>query len=153
MLPDSASYEQFGGDIEDYSKVVDPLTDLPAEAGNESRADTAQCTRMVGRAYVSFSDAGVVSEHDAVWGKTLAVKPLVEVLSAGRYQITWPSSVVDARNVTRSVNLRVGFPSLTSPGFVAAPNKTAPNVFVFYVYSMATGTYANPGGTMSLMVL
>jgi hypothetical protein len=33
--------------------VVDPTTDLPAEASNETRADVAQMTRMVGRALVT----------------------------------------------------------------------------------------------------
>lgn len=153
MLPEKQSYDGLGGDIKDYAPVVDPTTDLPARVSNETRADVAQMTRMIGRAFVTFDNGGEVSDHDAVWGNADAVKPVVVPFSAGRYQVTWPSSVVDARGTTRSVNLRVGLPSLETFGFIPAVTRTAPNVFLVEVYGIAAGTLDDPSGAISLVVL
>lgn len=153
MLPEVQSYDGLGGDINDYAPVVDPTTDLPAEASNETRADVAAMTRTIGRAFVSFDNGGEVSLHDAVWGNSDAVKPVVAVLSTGRYQITWPSSVTDARGVSRPVNLRIGVPSLVDVGYVPAVEKTAPSVFLFQVYGIAAGTFDDPPSAISLVVM
>lgn len=153
MLPEVQSYDGLGGDIIDYAAVVDPETDLPAEASNETRADVAAMTRMIGRAFVSFDNGGEVSIHDAVWGNSDAVKPVVAVLSAGRYTITWPSSVTDARATSHPVNLRVGLPSLVDVAYIATAERTAPNVFLVQVYGIAAGTLDDPPGLLTLVVL
>jgi len=153
MLPQSQSYDGLGGDISDYAPVVDPTTDLPAEASNETRADVAQMTRMIGRAFVQFDNGGEVNQHDAVWGNADGVKPVVDYVSAGRYQVTWPSSVVDARGVTRTINLRVGLPSVETFGYIPAVTRTAPNVFLVEVYGIAAGTLDDPSGLITLVVL
>ena len=153
MLPEVQSYDGLGGDINDYAPVVDPTTDLPAEASNETRVDVAAMTRMIGRAFVSFDSGGEVSLHDAVWGNSVAVKPVVDVLSAGRYQITWPSSITDARGASRPVNLRIGVPSLVDSAYVPTAQRTAPNVFLVQTYGIAAGTFEDPPGLLTLVVM
>lgn len=153
MLPEKQSYDGLGGDITDYAPVVDPTTDLPAVCSNETRVDVAAMTRMIGRAFATFDNGGEVSEHDAVWGNADSVKPVVVPLSTGRYQVTWPSSVVDARGVTRALNLRVGLPSLETVAYIPAVTRTAPNVFLVEVYGIAAGTFDDPAGLITLVVL
>lgn len=121
MLPDKNSYQNLGGEIVDYSAVVDPTTDLGAAQDDDARADVAAMTRTAIRAYVTFTatTSPTPTEHDAVWGNADLVAPTIIRSSAGVFIVTWPASVVDARGITHSVNLRVGWANGRAGGSVA----------------------------------
>ena len=110
-LPDSDTLANYlaADQLVDFSPMVDPNTDLPAEGANEAFASLAMMTRMAPRAYVVLvpGDGSVeLTEHDAVWGNTYLVAPTVEYINTGRYVVTFPASVNDALGVEHSVNLR-----------------------------------------------
>ncbi|KYF87779.1 hypothetical protein BE20_24860 [Sorangium cellulosum] len=129
-LPDKNDFAALGGELVDYSPPEDPTTDLSAEASNEARADTAAMTRMIERAFVSFTTNGstaTVTDHDAVWGNALAYKPTISRTGAGNYLVTWPTTVTDARGVTRSLNLRFGVGNVGESLFSASVIRVSAN--------------------------
>jgi hypothetical protein len=116
MLPNVANYDTYGGELEDYSLVEDPTTDLAADLANEQRVDTAGMTATALRAFVVFTwsvDEGVtIRQQGAVWGN--GTSPTIALTAPGTFTITWPSTATDARGVSRSVNLRAGWVSCQS---------------------------------------
>src|SRR4051812_11244544 len=107
MLPNSASYSTYGGEKTDYQPVEDPTTDRSADEVDEALADTSAMTRMIPRAFVTFQTNGTtctVVAHDAVWGNDVSVAPTVTRIGLGAYDVTWPTTVTDARGNVRAVN-------------------------------------------------
>src|SRR5678815_3074490 len=100
-LPDKASLSSsYGGPYEDERPVEDPMTEVAAGSLNEALNDAAMATHTVPRAWVSFSghtysgagtDSITVSDHDAVWGSSDAVKPTVGQTGTNTFVITWPA--------------------------------------------------------------
>jgi len=151
MLPEKSSYAQYGGELQDYSPVEDPETDLSAEASNASRCDTSAMTRTATRAWVAFTVSGSTvtiasNDYDAVYGNDNTVKPVVVKLIPGLYAVTFPTSVVDARGTTHSVNLNVGFANIEdlADGYFANCKKIGANVFNIAVWSTQDGILADP---------
>jgi len=158
-LPDKATFATLGGEIDDYSAVEDPTTDLAGAFSSETRADVAAMTRMIPRAVVSFTTDGAtctVVDHDSVWGADLAVKPTVvlDLGYGGKSVITWPTTVTDARGVVRSLNLRRGLVNVESAGYSGAATRAAANVFhVTVCSSLDTVLQLPPSGeVMTLWV-
>jgi hypothetical protein len=121
-LPDSATLvDTYGGPYTNQQPVEDPTTEIDADFDNEALADTAACTRMVERAWVSFvgvtytsgSQSITVADHDAVWGGGVTVLPTIVQTAAGIYTITWPATVEDEIGVTRTLNIRRPFEPTT----------------------------------------
>jgi len=113
-LPDIDSIQSYNaapnGTLVDYSPSEDPTTDQPAAGANAHQASSAMATRTQTRAYCSFTyvsgASAPVTEHDAVWGNSAGVIPVVARISAGKFSVTWPTTVSDALGATHSVNLR-----------------------------------------------
>lgn len=163
MLPNKNSYSELGGELTDYSPVTDPQTDLSADASNEARADTAAMTRTAIRAWVTLSCATDVitisnTDYDAVYGIALIYKPTVTYIGVGIYEITFPETVLDARNVSQTINFNSGWANVDieqglNP-LVATVQKISANVFRVYLINVATGALANAvSGRINVFVL
>ena len=154
MLPDKQSYAGLAGELSDYAPVVDPTTDLPAEASNEDRADVAAMTRTITRAWAAVeitAGAPVVVEHDAVWGNDNAVKPTPTNTGVGEYILTWPATVTDARGVVRSLNLQRAAASSETEGWSVSAAKASPNTAAFKTYDIAGTALADPASAVILV--
>ena len=131
-LPDKSTYAAYGGEIA-YPAPEDPTADITSDASDEVRVDCAAMTRMIPRAYVTFTTDGTtcaVVEHDAVWGNDISIKPTVTVFDVGFYTVTWPSTVVDARGVSRAVNLRRGSATIEHTAAFCTALRQGPNAFL-----------------------
>jgi len=114
-LPDEATLsDTYGGPYTNERPVEDPTTEIDADAASELMSDTAGCTRMIARAWVKFNGltytSGTqsipVSDHNATWGGSAGVIPVVTQSAAGIYLITWPATVTDEILVLRTLNIR-----------------------------------------------
>jgi len=163
MLPNKNSYSELGGELTDYSPVTDPETDLSADASNEARADTAAMTRTAIRAWVTLTcatDAITVSntDYDAVYGIALIYKPTITYIDVGIYEVTFPETVLDARNITQTINFSYGWANVDieqglNP-LISTVQKISANVFRVYLINVATGTLANAvSGRINVSVL
>lgn len=163
MLPNKSSYSELGGELTDYSPVTDPETDLSADASNEARADTAAMTRTAIRAWVTLSCLSDVitianTDYDAVYGIALIYKPTITYIDVGVYEITFPETVLDARNVTQTVNFNGGWANFASTQGAnilgASVEKMSANVIRVYLYNISSGTLANvSSGRINVFVL
>lgn len=157
-LPNKTTFNSLGGELNDYSPVTDPTTDLSAESSNETRSDVAAMTRTAIRAWVSFTYDGTVgnSDFDAVYGNAQIYKPSVSPLNHGIYRVTFPETVVDARGNSHAINLSVGWVNVdveNNNGWFATANKTSVNEFVVYAYSMIDASLQDPNGKLTLFVI
>jgi hypothetical protein len=114
-LPDEATLsDTYGGPYTNERPVEDPTTELDAGAASELMSDVAGCTRTVERAWVKFNGLTYTSgtqsipvdDHNANWGGSAGVEPVVVQTAAGIYLITWPATVIDEILVTRTLNIR-----------------------------------------------
>lgn len=133
-LPDEATLiDTYGGPYQNERPVEDPTTELDASFDNEALADTAAATRMVSRAWVSFTGitytsgtmAVTTDDHNAVWGADNAVKPVVTQSATGIYLITWPTTIEDEIGVTRTLNIRVPLEPVTVDATLSRVKVTA----------------------------
>jgi hypothetical protein len=148
-LPDKATFATLGGEISDYSAVEDPTTDLAGTFSSETRADVAAMTRMIPRAFVSFTTTGAsctVVDHDAVWGSDLSVKPVVTIdpVYGATYVITWPTTVTDARGVQRALNLRRALGNVEAGGWTTATYRRSANVIAVTTGSTVDSSLSAP---------
>src|SRR4051812_24175431 len=103
-LPDIDAISSYNGApsgiLADYALAVqDPTTDVPAAGLTAMMASVAMATRMMPRAYCTFSTNGATCtliEHEAVWGNSVSVQPTPARTSTGLFTVTWPASVADA---------------------------------------------------------
>lgn len=157
MLPDKATFSDYGGEKQDYAAPEDPTTDRSAAEMNPAFCDVAAMTRMIPRAMVEFYYSGGVAtivDHDAVWGNSDSVKPTVTRLSAGRYRVEFPATVVDALGDTYSVNLKRGWANTEdgAVGLVASATWVTPTRFVVACINV-NGTYSDSGLRVQLWVI
>jgi hypothetical protein len=140
-LPTADSFDQYGGLKQDFSSVVDPTTDRSAAEVNTAFASMASASRTSIRAFLQFLGSATtptVNFHNAHWGSTLSVLPVVTRNSIGNYTITFPSTITDPLGVVQSVNLVSGRGGLegTVPGFVTV-TKATPNTLTVLLFSAA----------------
>lgn len=159
-LPEKNDYDSLGGEKTDYSPVADPETDLSAEELNETRCDVAAMTQTAIRAWCSFTVTATVpaigsteQDYGAVYGRATDYKPSIVRNSAGVYTITFPSSVVDARGNSKSINIQCGFGcSVTGDESVAVARASA-NTVVVRVVSIASGSATDAAGRVNVFIL
>lgn len=149
-LPNKQSYSNLGGELHDYSPATDPTTDLTAESSNEMRADVAAMTATCVKSYFMFTvNAGVVSiantDFDSVYGNAIIYKPTAVYNSAGNYTFTLPSSIVDARGLTKSINIKCGFGSAASQNYFVSVNISSSNVVRVFLMDCTVPGVADPG--------
>lgn len=154
----------YGGQLFDYSAVIDPTRDRPASGANAAYAAVAGMTHTAIRAWVSMTVNGTATPtliaHDARWGNALAVQPTLARSSPGIYTVTWPANVSD--------EIPIGYPGYTGPTptalrggwanlrivatafdlFVAATSANVATVTCFNV----SGSAADPGVTTGIDV-
>ncbi len=144
-LPDLDNLSTFGGQLLDYTPVVDPTTDRPAAGANQAYADVAQMCVMAAKAYVIFDgNTGVVSDHNSLWGGTLGVLPVVTHPATGQFLITWPTIVVDQLGVSHTLSIRFATCELESAG-QSFGQKTSANTATAFLFNSA-GTATNFAG-------
>lgn len=144
-LPTSDSFDTYGGTKTDFSSVVDPTTDRSAAEVNTAFASMSCASRTSIRGYMQFlghAATPVLNYHNAHWGSSLAVIPVVSRNSTGNYTVTFPSTVTDPLGVVQSINLIAGQVSLegTTAGY-ATITKATPNTFTVCMF--------NSGGSAS----
>ena len=148
MLPEIATFSDYGGEKQDYSAPEDPTTDRSADEMNPALADVAAGTRTAVRAYVEFRanppNCDLVV-HDAVWGNSIPVAPVLTYNGAGDYTVTFPASITDALGATKVVNLRAGWANVDDLGFtlIATARKISANSFHVAVMDISSGAYAD----------
>lgn len=149
-LPEKNSFNNLGGELQDYSPVTDPTTDLSAAADNETRADVAAMTRTATRAWVAFTVNGSVinvagTDYDAVYGNDVINKPTIVKNSPGDYTITFPVQITDALGIIRFLNLQMGWANIEdNQGYFANAKKISSNTFRVFVWSTQDGQLADP---------
>lgn len=149
-LPDVDDLATLGGVMENYDPVTDPTVELDAGYDNKTRANIAGATQTLDRVFVQFVSAAAnpitVQSHNAVWGNTPAVAPTVNRNSAGRYTVTWPTSVTDALGVSHTVGLVGGRGNAQSGAFFQVQFlKSTSNVAEVYIFNAAGGLVDAPG--------
>lgn len=107
QLPDAITYDVFGGDMEDHS-TVDSSTDRNADQINALFCAASMMSRTTPKAWVRFiaNNPPVLLEWEALWKEKSNVAPQLTRSLAGRYTITFPSSVQDARGDSHSLNFK-----------------------------------------------
>lgn len=152
-LPNIQSYDNLGGELADYNPVTDPTTDLSAEASNEMRSDVSAMTRTATRAWVAFRVDGTSAivvdndDHDSVYGNAEIYKPVGVYNSTGNYTITFPASIVDARGVTQSLNLRQAwtcFDSISNHFLLSSARVTSANTVDVFLYDFTGPNITDP---------
>jgi hypothetical protein len=153
-LPDIDSIETYGGVLVNYAPVEDPTTDLDAAMDNKNRASTAAMTHTLTRAICRFvGNAGSPTDpssglvHDAVWGSSFAIKPVVAKADTGIYDVTFPVSVQDELGAAHLLNLRGGYAQVESSTFayVCSVQITSANVARIRIFKSAS-TLDNAAG-------
>lgn len=148
-LPNSNSYDNLGGTINDYASVVDPTTDLPASASNETRSDVAAMTRTAIRGWVYFlvSAGDIVPDsvvYDSVFGNSNTYKPTVAYNNTGDYTVTFPSSIVDSLGETQTVNLQVSFANFYGAGIFASSSVSSSTTIEVFLYDINSPGLTDP---------
>lgn len=118
-LPDRDDFAgTFGGPYSNYKSVEDPTTDVDATAGNKLMCDVAMMTHTAIRAWVVFTGITYTSgtmlivpdDHDAMWGSSTGVRPVIDQTAAGIYHATWAASQNDELVVAHSLIIRYPMP-------------------------------------------
>jgi hypothetical protein len=101
-LPNTSSLDDFGGPLADYAPVTDPTTDESAKYRNRYVCDVAMMGHSAPRGFVRFVavDGAAPTDpvsyvHDAMWGSTAPVKPVVARAGEGIWTVTLPATVSD----------------------------------------------------------
>lgn len=164
-LPDISSLASLGGAIANYAPVTDPTTDEDAKYRNRYVTDVAAMGHTAARAWVRFvgvsgsTPADPASNvHDAVWGSSVGVKPVVTRASTGVWAVTWPTTVSDeltssdpslGGGVTHTVSVRFAVAQATAFGGAlrhAVAEVTSANVVTVRGF-LADGTVSDLSGS------
>jgi len=152
-LPSSLSYAELAGPINDYSDVVDPTTDLPAEVSNIERAAVAAMSRMVPRLYVEWSNDGTVGtvlDFDSVVGNSDAYKPTFTKVGTGIWRLTFSAYVTDLMGNSQAWNFRHATSEARSSSPLHLQSiRAAANIIDVYIWSLPTAN-ANDATTLRL---
>jgi hypothetical protein len=104
--------------------LVDPETEIPAEAAREIAANISAATHTQIRAIVKFTGATytsgsmpiAVGAHEEVWGSATNNPPTIVQTSAGRYKVTWPTTIVDELGAVHTIGVRYPYlPTVSGP--------------------------------------
>lgn len=97
-LPAIDDISTYGGIINNYTEVVDPTTDLSADASNAYRASVAGMTRVSKRLFVIWTNDGsdgTIVTFDSVVGNSNVYHPIISKNGTGHWRLTFPPSVYD----------------------------------------------------------
>lgn len=156
-LPDSADVDTYGGLKVNHAPVVDSSKQESASNRNSYVADVAAMTHTIVRAMCTFDPGASVADppvniHDAVWGSSAPVKPVVTRDGTGDYDITWPTTVDDELGETFTVNIRRCMVNVEGTTAVfATATATAANVVNVRMFDAAGS--ATDGGASTLITV
>ncbi len=158
------AFSTYGGGLFDYSSVVDPTRDRPAAGANAAYSAVAGMTHTAIRAWVRMTlnatATPVLVAHDALWGNSLAVAPVLARTGVGIYTITWPTNVQDEITIGTPgytgplpLNLRAGFANLrvVATAFDLFVTPTTANVGTLKLFNVA-GSLADTGAATDVDV-
>lgn len=169
-LPNISSIDDYGGPIQDYAPVTDPTTDEGAIYRNRYVNDVAMMGHSAPRGFVRFVAANgtdptdpASNVHDAMWGSSVTVKPVVARTAEGVWTVTLPTTVEDeltpeaaslGGGETHTVNVRAALAQATPVAGVlkhAVAEPTSANVITVRGY-LADGTADDIAGSTILVV-
>lgn len=152
VLPDSSTYESLGGTIADYDEVVDPTTDLPALADNETRANVAGMSRVTKRVWFTWTNNGSVGTlvtFDSVVGNSATNYPTINKQATGQWRFTFPATAIDAIGTSRSWSFKHGNGSAQHNEPIHVQVKVlTPNEFDVYMWNLPAATANDVGGVL-----
>jgi hypothetical protein len=171
-LPDISSLDDVGGPKANYAPVTDPTTDEDAVDRNRYVCDVVMMGHTAPRAFVRFVAVNganptdpVTNVHDAMWGSSVGVKPVVARTGEGVWTVTWPETVDDELTAEdaslgggeeHTVNIRVAIAQATPViGGVlkhAVAEVTSANVVTVYGF-LANGTADDIAGATITVVI
>lgn len=155
ILPASSTFDSLGGTIADYSEIVDPTTDLPSSADNESRANVAAMSRTVGRVWFDWTNDGsiaTIAAFDSVVGNSSTNHPVYAKQDTGHWRFTFPASVTDTMGNSQAWNFKSakGSASHNEPIHVQCKVVT-PNVIDVFMWLLPAAT-ANDVSAVSIHI-
>lgn len=156
ILPSSLSYEELAGSINDYSEVVDPTTDLPADASNMTRAAIAAMSRMCPRVYLEWTNDGtdaLISDFDSVVGNAQSNQPTIAKQATGQWRFTFSAFVTDFLGNSQPWNFRHA-EACALDGLVTLHIQTfrvAPNIIDVYIWQLP-GAIADDGAGTNILL-
>lgn len=144
-LPQTATLSTYGGAKQNEYPVENPTTDISAEEHNELAEDVAAMTHTALRAWCAFVGNATTptdpssNVHDAVFGDSLAMKPIAARPGTGVWTLTYPTTYTDELGNTRTVNFRRGIVLSvegTTP-YLVTVTPTAANVLTVRIFDHA----------------
>lgn len=169
-LPNISSIDNYGGPKANYAPITDPTTDEDAADRNRYVCDVAMMSHTAPRGFVRFVavDGAVPTDpasnsHDALWGSSVSVKPVIARTGEGVWTVTLPATVDDELTAeetslgggeTHTVNVRAAVAQATPVAGVlkhAVAEVTSANVITVYGF-LADGTADDiAGSTISVV--
>lgn len=149
-LPDSDDYALLAGNLNDYTPVVDPTTDLPDVASNTTRADVAGMSRLIDRAFVKWTNNGTTAtivNFDSVVGNDVSLRPVITKLGTGHWRFTWAPSLTNLLGQEAFWSFRDGHGAAAhnEPIHVQV-KRIAPNIMDVYMWALPAATANDVGG-------
>ena len=155
ILPSALSYEEIAGTLNDYTEVVDPTTDLPANADNKTRASVAAMSRMSPRVYLEWTNDGTnatISQFDSVVGNAALSQPTITKQATGQWRLEFAAYVTDFMGESQPWNFKNADASALDT-FVILHIQTfrvAPNIIDVYIWQLP-GAIADDAGGMNIL--
>lgn len=158
ILPNVATFSNYGGPKINDSPIADPQTDEDADERNDYVEDISGMTQTAVRAWRRFVGHGTTptepasNGHGAVWGNTAALLPACTRSSTGIYVVTWPTTVTDATGTVRTVSIRgVGLPNVEgSTLFHTSATVTSANSITVRIYNTSNSLNDAVGATINV---
>lgn len=169
-LPSISSIDNYGGPKANYAPVTDPTTDEDAADRNRYVCDVAMMSHSAPRGFVRFVavDGAAPTDpasnvHDAMWGSSVSVKPVIERSSEGVWTITLPTTVDDELTAeeeslgggeTHTVNVRAAVAQATAVAGVlvhAVAEVTSPNVITVRGFTAGGAADDIAGSTITVV--
>jgi hypothetical protein len=152
-----AALDSYGGPKQDEFGVTNPIFQRSADEVNAAFKDAAAMTQTSIQARVSLNDTGTgrfVVSHRALWGDTALVIPTVTSVSAGVFNVVFPTTIVDALGQTIIVNLNAAFGNIQGStfGFINVA-KLTPNSVQVRLASTAGTANALTNSIIDIFVL
>jgi hypothetical protein len=170
-LPNISSFDELGGALNNYAPVTDPTTDEDVKYRNRYVCDVAMMGHTAQRGFVRFvtvNDAAPTDPasnvHDALWGSSVTVKPVVARSAEGVWTVTWPTSVQteltpEAAEIgggeTHTVSIRAAMAQATAVGGVlkhAIAEVTSANVVTVRGFNAAGTADDIAGSTITVFI-
>lgn len=154
--PSILSYEELAGEINDYSAVVDPTTDLPANASNMTRAALAAMSRITPKIYLEWTNDGtdaLITQFDSVVGNADINRPTITKTGTGQWRLTFSAFVTDFMGVSQPWNFRNAEASALD-SLVILHLQTflvAPNVIDVFIWELPGAIATDAAGTNLLV--